>query len=156
MNTAIHLANRFREVIFNGTFVANTNCKAQLAGLHWETAVQKTGSLNTIALLSQHLHYYIGGVLNVLEGGTLDIKDKYSFDFPPITSQEDWDKALERLWTDSEKFATAVETLTEEQLQEDFTDKKYGSYRRNIEALIDHCYYHLGQIVLIKKILANK
>ena len=121
-----------------------------------EQATQKIGSLNTIALLASHIHYYISGILNVLEGGTLDIRDKFSFDFPAVKSQEDWEKVLNKFWNDSEKFANLVEQMTKEKLNEDFTDRKYGSYQRNINAMIEHCYYHLGQIVLIKKLILNK
>ncbi|MFT3679911.1 MAG: DinB family protein [Ferruginibacter sp.] len=155
MNAGLQLANRFREVILNGTWVANTNYKAQLEGTSWELAVHRTGVFNTIATLTSHIHYYIAGMLQVLEGGTLDIKDKFSFDFPPVTSQEDWENILNTLWRDSEKFASLVEQMPEEKLREDFTDKKYGSYERNIDAMIEHSYYHLGQIVLLKKMQAT-
>jgi uncharacterized damage-inducible protein DinB len=155
MESPLQIANRFREVILNGTWVSGTNFKDQLSNVSLEQATQKIGSLNTIALLTSHIHYYIAGILNVLEGGTLDIKDKYSFDFPPLQSQEDWEKVLDKFWNDSEKFANLVEQLTEEKLKEDFTDKKYGSYHRNINAMIEHGYYHLGQIVLLKKLMLN-
>ncbi len=155
MKTATVLANRFREVILNGTWIANTNFKDQLSNLPWEQAVQKTGSLNTIALLTSHIHYYIAGILKVLEGGPLDIRDKYSFDFPPVESREDWEAILNRLWADSEKFAELVEQMTDEQLQADFAGKNYGSYQRNIDAMIEHSYYHLGQIVLLKKLVSH-
>ena len=156
MESPSQIANRFREVILNGTWVAGTNFKDQLSNVSWEEATQKIGSLNTIAVLTSHIHYYISGILNVLEGGTLDIKDKFSFDFPPVKSQEDWEEVLVKFWNDSEKFANLVEQMTEEKLKEDFTDKKYGSYQRNINAMIEHSYYHLGQIVLIKKLISNK
>ena len=156
MKSASQIANRFREVIFNGTWVTGTNFKAQLSNLTWEQATQTINSLNTIAALTSHIHYYISGILNVLEGGTLDIRDKFSFDFPPIKSQEAWEKVLNNLWKDSERFANLVEQMTEEKLKEDFSDKKYGSYQRNIEAMIEHSYYHLGQIVLIKKLILSK
>jgi hypothetical protein len=155
MRTASQLANRFREVILNGTWVANTNFKAQLQDVTLEQAIQKTGSLNTIAILTRHVHYYIAGILQVFEGGTLDIKDTFSFDFPPISSEEEWQTILDRLWKDAEKFATLVAQMTEEKLQEDFADKKYGSYQRNIDAMTEHSYYHLGQIVLLKKMLTG-
>ena len=87
MTSTTKIANRFREVILNGTWIANTNFKAQLHDLDWETATTKYDSLNTIAVLAQHIHYYINGVKNVFKGGTLDIKDQFSFDFPPIQSQ---------------------------------------------------------------------
>lgn len=34
-----------------------------------------------------------------------------------------------------------------------FIDEKYGNYLRNIEGVTEHCYYHLGQISLIQKII---
>jgi uncharacterized damage-inducible protein DinB len=156
MESPSQIANRFREVILNGTWIAGTNFKDQLSNVSVEQATQKIGSLNTIAVLTSHIHYYISGILNVLEGGRLEIKDKFSFDFPPLKSQEDWEKVLHKFWNDSEKFANLVEQMAEEKLKEDFTDKKYGSYQRNINAMIEHSYYHLGQIVLIKKLIFNK
>ena len=152
MEIPSQIASRFREVILNGTWVANTNFKDQLSNLSLEQATRKIDSLNTIAILTSHVHYYISGILNVLEGGTLDIKDKFSFDFPPVKSKEDWETILNNFWSDSEKFASLVEQMPEEKLKEDFTDKRYGSYERNINAMIEHSYYHLGQIVLIKKL----
>ncbi len=149
-----HLSERFREVMLDGAFVAGTNFKAQLSVVQWEQAIQQIGPLNTIAVLTSHIHYYIAGVLEVLEGGTLNIKDKYSFDFPLITSQLDWENVLEKLWLDAGKFAVAVSPMSEQALNEDFSGKKYGTYQRNIDAMIEHCYYHLGQIVLIKKLIA--
>lgn len=156
MESPSQIAKRFREVVLNGTWVAGTNFRDQLTNVSAEQATQKIGSLNTIALLASHIHYYISGILNVLEGGTLDIRDKFSFDFPAVKSQEDWEKVLNKFWNDSEKFANLVEQMTEEKLNEDFTDRMYGSYQRNINAMIEHCYYHLGQIVLIKKLILNK
>lgn len=150
------LAHRFCEVILNGTFIANTNYKAQLQGTGWELVTTKFGSLNTIAVLAQHLHYYIAGVKQVLEDGTLDIKDQYSFDFVPITAQEQWDTFLHKFWTDAEAFAILVEQLPEPQLNEPFVKEQYGTYLRNIDAMIEHSYYHLGQIVLIKKLLTEQ
>ncbi|HLV51381.1 MAG TPA: hypothetical protein VKY44_05440 [Flavobacterium sp.] len=154
MNTQTYqIAHRFREVILNGTWIANTNYKDQLSGLYWEIATKKINSLNTIAVLAQHIHYYILGILNVFNGGTLDIKDKYSFDFPPIQSQNQWEEFLNKFWNDTERFAVFVEQMPEEKLNDVFVDEKYGTYRKNIESMIEHSYYHLGQIVLIKKLL---
>ncbi|MEO7923485.1 MAG: DUF1572 domain-containing protein [Chitinophagaceae bacterium] len=155
MKNTYSIANRFREVILDGTWVANTNYKDQLANLSWEIATTKLNSLNTIALLSQHIHYYINGVKNVFKGGTLDIKDKYSFDFSPIASQNEWDLFLSTFWNDAEEFATLIEQMPEEKLKQVFIEEKYGTYQRNIDAMIEHSYYHLGQIVLIKKILST-
>ena len=147
------MASRFREIILNGTWVANTNFKHQLAGSDWKTATTQIGSLNTIAVLAQHIHYYIGGIMNVFKGGTLDIRDKYSFDFAPVESQQQWDAFLSKFWEDSEAFAAFVEQLDDATLDAPFVDEKYGNYRRNIDGMIEHAYYHLGQIVMLKKMI---
>ncbi|MFD1603032.1 DUF1572 domain-containing protein [Flavobacterium artemisiae] len=153
MKSTVEIANRFREIILNGTWVANTNYKDQLENMDWKTAVKPLQNLNTIAVLAQHIHYYIKGINQVFKGGTLDIKDTFSFDFPPIESQQEWDSFLNKFWNDSEEFAFQIEQMPNEKLDQGFVDEKYGSYRRNIDAMIEHSYYHLGQIVLLKKLL---
>jgi uncharacterized damage-inducible protein DinB len=155
MKNTGEIANRFREIILNGTWVANTNYKDQLENLDWKIAVTPIKNLNTISVLAQHIHYYIQGINNVFKGGTLDIKDKFSFDFPEIDSQEKWEVFLTQFWIDTEEFASLVEKMPNEKLDQVFVEEKYGTYKRNIEAMIEHSYYHLGQIVLIKKILIN-
>jgi uncharacterized damage-inducible protein DinB len=153
MENSSSIAKRFREVLLEGQWIAHTNYKHQLSNLTWKQATIKIGSLNTIAALTYHINYYIGGVLNVLEGGALEIRDKYSYNLPQITSKEDWDNLLDDMWTKAEKFANKVERMSEEKLDDIFVDEKYGNYRRNIEAIIEHSYYHLGQISLIKKMI---
>jgi len=149
------LADRFREVILNGTWIANTNFRAQLDDIDWQIATKKINDLNTISLLCQHIHYYIRGIRDVLKGGALTISDKFSFDFPPITSNQEWEIFLEAFYSDSEEFAAEVENLNDDQLKNNFLDPKYGSLQRNIDAMIEHCYYHLGQVVLLRKIFED-
>jgi hypothetical protein len=155
MENTTQIANRFREVILNGTWIANTNFKDQLTNTNWKTATTEIKNLNTIALLAQHIHYYINGINTVFKGGTLDIKDTFSFDFPAIMSQNQWEIFLSKFWKDSEDFASLIEQMPNDKLNQVFIDEKYGTFQRNIDAMIEHSYYHLGQIVLIKKILSN-
>jgi uncharacterized damage-inducible protein DinB len=149
------LANRFREVILNGQWIANTNFKDQLTNLSVKEATTSVGRLNSIALLTFHIHYYIAGVLQVLEGGILDIKDQFSFDLPSLTSQADWEQLTNHLWRDAERFAQLLEQMPDSKLNDVFVDVKYGTYLRNIDGMIEHSYYHLGQVVLIKKLLSS-
>ena len=153
MENSTQLASRFREVLLNGKWIANTNFRDQLSHVDWKQATTSIGSLNTIAALAYHINYYIAGILNVFEGGALEIRDKYSFDLPPIRSKEDWDNLLNGMWANAEKFAAHVERMPDEQLEEPFVDEKYGNYRRNIEGVIEHSYYHLGQVSLIRKMI---
>lgn len=155
MENSKQLAARFREVLLNGEWIARTNFKDQLSKVSWKQANKKIGSLNTLAALAFHVNYYIGGVLSVFEGGSLDIRDKYSFDMPEIKSPEDWEKLLMEMWSTAEKFAAHVEQMSEEKLDGPFVKEEYGNYRRNIEGLIEHSYYHLGQVSLINKMIVE-
>lgn len=152
MNRSSTLASRFREVILDGKFIANTNYKEQLEQVDWKQAVHRIVGLNSIALLAQHIHYYVQGVLQVLQGGSLDIHDQYSFSFPEIIDEAQWRSFLQRFWFDAETFATVLSSMSDERLDTAFVDERYGTYQRNMDAMIEHCYYHLGQIVLLRKI----
>ncbi|WP_205504312.1 hypothetical protein [Rufibacter psychrotolerans] len=155
MTRTLLLANRLREVLLNGKWIANTNYKEQLEGVSWAHAIQKVGNLNTIAALTFHVNYYLAGLLQVFQGGQLDIRDKYSFDLPELTSAEDWDRLVHDFLSNSEKFASCVEQMPDNLLGQPFVDEKYGTYLRNIEGVIEHSYYHLGQISLLRKLILH-
>lgn len=58
----------------------------------------------------------------MFEGGELTIKDHLSFDFPPITSQEQWDEFLTTFWGDAAVFADLVANFSETKLNACFVD----------------------------------
>jgi len=98
----------------------------------------------------------IVGVLNVLNGGDLEIKDEFSFDCPVIKSNYEWENLIDKFCKDSEKFIKAVLNMNKEELNKPFVGEKYGNYHRNIDVIIEHSYYHFGQIIFIKKLINNK
>ena len=147
------LAERLREVLLNGKWIANTNFKDQILSVNWEQATTKVGDLNTIALLTFHINYYLQGILQVFKGGKLEIRDRYSFDLPEIKSESDWNQLVETFLGNAELFAQQVEQMDDRILDQAFVDEKYGDYRRNIEGVIEHSYYHLGQVSLLRKMI---
>ncbi len=86
----------------------------------------------------------------------MDAKEKYSFDQPPIQSQEDWEKLLDKTWADAKNLANLIEQLPESHLWECFVKKEYGNYYRCLHGPIEHGHYHLGQIALIKRMLEDE
>jgi hypothetical protein len=154
MNLPTQIATHFRQLHFGGNWTS-VNLKDTLSDIGWQQATTKIHSLNTIAVLVFHINYYVSEVLKVLNGAPLEAHDKFSFACPPINSQEEWDKLLDKTWADAENFAALVEQLPESKLRETFAGEKYGNYYRNIHGIIEHTHYHLGQIVLLKKILSE-
>lgn len=139
MNVPQQIATHFRKVFFGGNWTA-VDLKTTLQALDYKQATQQVAGLNSIAGLVFHLHYYVGGLLNVLEGGPLDIHDKFSFGLLPLRSQAEWEQLLACTWADAESFATLVKALPEKKLAEFFTDEKYGTYYRNLHGVIEHTH----------------
>ena len=48
-----------------------------------------------------------------------------------------------------------MEQLPEDQIRAPFIEAKYGDNYRNFISMIEHGYYHLGQIVLLKKLIVQ-
>lgn len=152
MNRNKALADRLQEVLLDGKWIANTNYKAQLTGVNWLQATQKINELNSIAALTYHINYYLSGLISAFENGRLDIHDKFSFNLPPIQSQLQWEHLVTDFLNNAEQFITLVRNIDDATFDQPFIDEKYGTVLRNIEGVIEHCYYHLGQVVLVNKL----
>lgn len=145
-------AKHLREVHFGGNWTT-TNLKDVLVDVTWKEATTQIDNFNSIATLTFHTTYYISALLDVLEGKSLNAKDELSFLCPLITNESDWKSLQDKAWDNAEKAASLIEKLVVEQLEVDFTDKKYGSFYRNIHGIIEHLHYHLGQIVILKRMI---
>jgi hypothetical protein len=156
MSIPAQTAKHLRDVFFGGNWTA-VNLKDTLADVNWQQATTPVYNLNTIATLVYHAgSYYMEAVSSVLRGDPLTSNDKFSFAHPPIHSQADWENILSHIWEQAETFAQLIEKVPEDKLWEDFADPKYGNYYRNLHGFIEHLHYHLGQIVLVKKLLTKK
>lgn len=152
MTTSQHIAKHLREVFFGGNWTW-ANLKDNLEGITYERALTKPENMNSIAMLTYHIGYYVTAILRVMEGNPINAKDEFSFDVPPIQSQAEWEAMVNRILTEAESLATLIEQLPDEKLYETFVAEKYGNYYRNLHGLIEHTHYHLGQIAIIKKLV---
>jgi uncharacterized damage-inducible protein DinB len=152
MSITIYIAKHLREIYFGGNWTTS-NLKDTISDITWQQATQKVYDFNTIATLAFHTTYYVAALLKVLQGGPLDAKDALSFIHPIINTQQDWEQLLNKAWADAEAAAVLIENMPDIKLHENFTDEKHGNHYRNINGMIEHMHYHLGQIVLIKKII---
>ena len=152
MKTTEHIARQIREVYFGKNW-SGPYLKQQIADVSWKQAITQVHNINTIATLVFHMNYYAKGVTKYLKGGELEIRDKFSFDHPPIYSAEDWSLFLQDVFDTGDKFAKTVEKLPDSILDKIFYEKVYGNYARNLMGIVEHFHYHLGQITLIKKFL---
>lgn len=152
-NSAFHLSKHMRDVFFGGNW-STSNLQEQLKDVTFEQAKHKIFDFNTILTLTYHIGYYVKAVSSVLEGEGLNAKDEYSFSHPEINSEAEWQAFVQDILNSADHFSRLINSLDESILGDDFTDAKYGTYFRNLLGIIEHTHYHLGQIAIIKKIIA--
>ena len=102
---ALHL----QQVYFGGNWTTS-NFKDQLVDVSWQEANFALKEGNSIVTLLFHCNYYIAGLIPVLQGGTLEIKDKFSFDSPKITCEADWEQLKNKSWDEVQLFALIAPT----------------------------------------------
>lgn len=151
MKVTQQLAKQLLEVHIGGNWTT-ISLKQALLDVSLTQANKKFGKLNSIAVITQHSSYYINALLEVLKGNGLQAKDEYSFTLPKIETEEEWQIYKEKMWRCAEQAAGLIEQLPDTILDKSFTDEKYGTYYRNIAGIIEHMHYHIGQIVIIKKV----
>jgi hypothetical protein len=146
------IARQARECFFgkNWTWV---NFQETLSGLNRDVAIRQVHGFNSIATLVYHIGYYFDAQVRVLEGRPLDASDKASFHHPPIDSEAEWQQLVDRLFDTARRWIALVESFDDQKLSETFLEEKYGNWYRNLCGAIEHAHYHLGQIVLIKKMI---
>lgn len=155
MNTAQEIATHLHQLI-NGPNQTGSHLTQHLDDVTLEEATTHIYGLNTIAQLVFHINYYINAVNDVLNGKPLTAKDRLSYNVPSLNNNSDWQALKQKLYTDIEESAQRAEQLEDKQLKKIFALEKYGTYQRNLLGLLEHSNYHLGQIVLIKKLIRNE
>ncbi len=154
MKLTQQLAKAVRGLYFGGNWT-DVSLQKTLEDVDVKMATTQIYELNSILKLTYHIHYYVNAQLGVLKGGALEARDKFAFDHPAIDTEEAWQEMLKKIWQEAEELASLIEQLPEEKIGDAFVDEKYGSYYTNFSGMIEHSHYHLGQIVVLKKMIAQ-
>jgi len=138
--------------VHEGENWTEVNLKDTLADVdHREAVIVTTASHNTIAALVHHLSYYNDIVAQRLSGINPAIDKFNGFDVAAITNEDDWIKLREENVQSAHQLATKIRELPGEKMF-DLTVTGLSTYYKTLHGLIEHAHYHLGQIVLLKKL----
>jgi len=154
MKITSSIASNYKAVYFGGNWTVS-NLKDTLQDVNWQQANFKLEGFNSILALVYHIHYFSRALLQVLKENQLTAHDKYSFDHPEMNSQEEWNEFLSQVFNEAEEVAERIQNLQDDILSQNFVLEKYGTYYRNLHGVIEHAHYHLGQIVIIKKLIST-
>ncbi len=154
MSLSKQLSQHLHQVYFGGNWTT-VNYHDVLADVSWHEAIKSPKEMNTIATLVQHTFYYTQALKRVLKGEPLAAKDELSFTHPKIENEEDWLTFKNYLFKDVEDTVHTLANFSDEYWNNWFEEEKYGTYHRNVMGIIEHLHYHLGQLVMIKKLIRN-
>ena len=146
------IAQHINEVHEGGNWT-EVNIKDTLADVGYKEAITVTkASYNTIAALLHHLSFYNDVVMQRLSGSDPVIGEINGFDVPAISNEEDWIKLKERNIQSARQLVDAVKAFPEKKIFE-FTATGHATHYKTLHGISEHAHYHLGQIVLLKKLI---
>lgn len=151
MHLSKQIAKHMYDVHFGGNWTT-IHVQEVLENVTYQQAIFQVKDFNTIAHLTYHINYYVSEVMHVLKGNELQASDKVSFHLPKDFNSKDWGTLKQKTLTDAKQFSKLISEIAPDKWDTYFSHKKYGSYFRNMVGILEHTHYHLGQIVLIKKL----
>ena len=141
------------KALYNGHPWLDVNMMDNLSKLTWLQAGRKVHPrLNTIWEIVDHLVSWRLNVLQRVQGEVIKTPaDNY---FAPVTerTEGDWTATLDRFQVSQDAWIQFLEQAGDETL-EGVYPVNHMTYYEQIHGIIQHDAYHLGQIVLLAKLL---
>jgi uncharacterized damage-inducible protein DinB len=149
-----HLLAQHITDVYKGNNWTDVNINETIKNIDWKQAQQQTeASPNTIASLLHHLYYWNGIISKRMDGETPVIPEENGFDVPYLNSEEEWNALKEKTHQSFIQLAEKVKNFPEEKLMNNYSPEINSTIYRNIQGLVEHAHYHLGQIVILKNII---
>jgi hypothetical protein len=145
MSKSAFIANRVHALFFGPNWTETSLSELIQNHTFAEFLNTKVGT-NSAAAVLFHIHYYQKAQLSVLQGGSLNAKDSESFHHPKWVNESDWLQFGSNVLETGRELELAVSKLPESIWSEAFVKAEYGSYETNLIGMLEHSYYHFGQL----------
>ncbi|MEO6173644.1 MAG: DinB family protein [Flavobacterium circumlabens] len=139
--------------IYNGNPWLEVTLSHTLENVTAEQAYRKVNpNLNTIWEIVNHLIQWRRNILRRVQGETVVAPD-HNYFVPILDSSEAaWEQSLQSLAKSQELWNAFFEDFNDSDLEKIYVDNNH-TYYEHIHGIIQHDVYHLGQIVILKKLL---
>lgn len=155
MQTSAAIALQMKEVYEGGNW-SEVDLAGTLADITWaEANIITPVSANSIAAILFHLQFYNNVVKDRLAGINTAIPDANGFDVPKMKNAADWKLQQQNCFASAHALMEVVSALPDEKLFEALTSNGVTLYK-TLHGVVEHAYYHLGQVVMLKKIIRTK
>ncbi len=152
-NEINRIVKLFADLQHGDCWIGN-NFKEVLHGVDFKKAIENiSGNTNSIWQLVAHITYWRTTVVNRLTG-TDNPPPFLDFLLPNDPSEENWRQALHDFEAAYHLLRNAIHSFHEENLQKP-SPRKDQTFYELIMGCLQHDAYHLGQMMLLKKVLAQ-
>ena len=139
--------------IYNGNPWLEVTLEKTLSDITAEQAYRKINpNLNTIWEIVNHLIQWRRNILRRVEGETVITPD-HNYFVPVLDSSEAaWEQSLQYLEISQEQWKSFFDNFDDVDFEKIYPNNNH-TYYEHIHGIIQHDVYHLGQIVILKKLL---
>lgn len=141
----VHEGNNWTEVSIADTLSDVTKAEAVML---------TQASPNTIAALLHHITFWNRLMIQRMNGIDVKDEDKNGYNVPLLQTEEDWLHEIVDNNISSHELALATDNFDENKLSDPLIQGGSSAYK-NLQGTVEHVHYHLGQIVIIKKLIRN-
>jgi hypothetical protein len=118
-----------------------------------QAAARPIPDFHTIWELVMHMSFWEGVAAQRLYGQKAGLVEELNFPAMPAPTEENWRKTLEEFRTSNRNFRDALNKVDPAKLDQ-LTAAQKRTYYGEAHGILEHHVYHVGQIVMLKKIAA--
>lgn len=128
---------------------------ATLKDVSLNDAVLRTiASPNTIAALLHHITFWNREVMRRAKGIKTQVDESNGFNHPALNTEADWQHLKADNIQSAHELAAAIRQFDEAKLLVPMEVHTSSAYK-NFQGAVEHAHYHLGQIVILKKLVCK-
>lgn len=120
-----------------------------------EATLRTQASPNTIAALLQHLTFWNRVVVKRIYGIAVGETPDNGYFVPELLDEADWQRLKADNLKSAHELAAAIRQFNVDALEQPILPEHDTAYR-NLQGSVEHVHYHLGQMVILKKLIRSK
>ena len=141
------------EKLYNGEPWIDVNIFSTLNNITADQASKRVfPNCNSIWEITNHIIYWRLNVLQRMEGKTIKTPSNNYFEEIEVKSNQAWTDTLTQLETTQNRWLDFLKLVKTEDFEKEYPVNSM-TYYEHIQGIIQHDAYHLGQIVLLSKLL---
>lgn len=137
---------------FDGSPWLDVNIVDTLKGIPASKAVRKIGNHNSIWQIVNHMIAWREGILKRVKGEFFPSPENNFIEEIKDISEEAWQATLKKLERSQRNLLSFLESADDSILEKIYVPNNL-TYYEHLQGILQHDAYHLGQIVLLKKLI---